>query len=69
MMPSAKGITKGPPVDPRTPFRHFQSSTAAIAPTNAPAMLCDSVGVALRSVLNDPASHAPIAPPMARLTK
>jgi hypothetical protein len=69
MMPSASGMTNGPPVEPRTPRAHFHSSTATIAPASAPAIECDRTGRVSLSVFSDPSSQAPHAPPKARLMK
>jgi len=67
--PSANGPTKRPPVEPLTPRRRLYISTPTIAPARAPATLCESDGVALRSVLNDPANQAPGMAPAARAAK
>jgi hypothetical protein len=51
------------------PFRHFQSSTANIAPASAPAMLCEGAATTARSEFIEPNSHAPVRPPNASAMK
>ncbi len=58
-----------PPVERRMPFFHFQISTPTIPPASAPAMLWEGVISALRRLLLEPNSHAPVTAPIASARK